>query len=285
MPSPVEDLAEPGSLPDGTPVRILSHRSVRSAAHLMGVGLRLAEIKALEQGIIPERYLRNFKTFDCAAQARLLNTKVAMVGLGGLGGHILDGLARLGFGIIAAADHDVFEPSNLNRQLLATQDSLGASKAGTAKARLADVNPAVELYVRQLYVEPDDFAEFYAGADIAIDALGGTTCRPAAERGAAQARVPLITAAVAGWTVLAATVLPGGKGPASLFCPDGNAKGPSAEETLGCLTPAIHVAAGLVLAEAVRIALGMPAQLGGPGGRMAAMDLERMSLERFELLG
>jgi molybdopterin/thiamine biosynthesis adenylyltransferase len=251
----------------------------------MGTGLRLAEIAALEQDIIPERYLRNFKTFDCAAQARLLNTKVAMVGLGGLGGYILDGLARLGFGMISAADHDVFEPSNLNRQLLATQNSIGASKAGTAKARLEDVNPAVELHVRQLYVEPEDFGEFYAGADIAIDALGGAACRPAAERGAAQAGVPLITAAVAGWTVLAATVLPGDKGPASFFCPNDNSKAPCAEDSLGCLTPAIHVAAGLVLAEAVRIALGKPPQLGGPGGRMAAMDLERMSLERFVLPG
>ncbi|MBI4803990.1 MAG: ThiF family adenylyltransferase [Desulfovibrio sp.] len=249
----------------------------------MGTGLRLAEITALEQGIIPERYLRNFKTFDCAAQARLLNTKVAMVGLGGLGGHILDGLARLGFGIISAADHDVFEPSNLNRQLLATQNSIGASKAGTAKARLDEVNPAVELHVRQLYVEPEDFEEFYAGVDIAIDALGGAACRPAAERGAAKAGVPLITAAVAGWTLLAATVLPGGKGPAGYFCPETKAKKPSAEDSLGCLTPAIHVAAGLVLAEAVRIALGKPPQLGGPGGRMVAMDLERMSLERFSL--
>jgi len=250
---------------------------------MMGTSLRMAEIAALEQDIIPERYLRNFKTFDCAAQARLLNTRVAMVGLGGLGGHILDGLARLGFGIISAADHDVFEPSNLNRQLLATQDSLGASKAGTAKARLDEVNPAVELHVRQLYVEPDDFAEFYTGANIAIDALGGATCRPAAERGAAKAGVPLITAAVAGWTVLAATVLPGDKGPACLFYPDANAKAPSAENSLGCLTPAIHVAAGFVLAEAVRIALGQPPLLGGPGGRMAAMDLERMSMERYTL--
>ncbi|NTU85880.1 MAG: SPASM domain-containing protein [Chloroflexales bacterium] len=56
----------------------------------------------------------------------------------------------------------------------------------------------MELHVRQLYVEPGDFAGFYAGADIAIDALGGVACRPAAEQGAAQAKVPLITAAVAG---------------------------------------------------------------------------------------
>lgn len=285
MPSPIEDLAQPGYLPDGTPVRVLPHRAVRSAAHLEGLSQRQAEIRALRREIIPERYLRNFTTLDCAGQARLLETKVAMVGLGGLGGPILEGLARLGFGIIDAADHDVFEPSNLNRQLLAEEASLGAAKASAAKARVQFVNPAVELQVLQLFVEPDGFADFYRGADIAIDALGGMACRPAAERGAAEAGVPLITASVAGWTAMAATVLPGGTGTAGLFCRSGASAGPSAEDTLGCLAPAIHVAVGLVLAEAVRLALGRPPLLGGPDGQMAVFDLERLSLDRFTLPG
>jgi len=283
MPSPIEDLAEAATLPDGTPVRILSHRSVRSAAHLMGTSQRLSEIEALSRQIIPERYLRNFKTLDCAAQARLLGTRAALVGLGGLGGPILEGLARLGFGMITAADHDLFEATNLNRQLLATEDTLGTAKAQAAKARVEQVNASVELSVRQLFVAPEAFAEFFAGADIAIDALGGMACRPAAQHGAAQAGVPLVTASVAGWTVTAATVLPGDAGPASLFCPDGKTPGPAAEDTLGCLTPAIHVAVGLVLAEAVRLALGRPPELGGPFGSMAVVDLEKMSLDRFSL--
>lgn len=289
MVSPALEMAEDGRLPDGTPVRVLKHRAVRSAAHLAGASLRLTEIEALRQGVIPERYLRNFKTLDCAAQARLLETRVALVGLGGLGGPILEGLARLGFGIVTAADHDVFEPSNLNRQLLATQKSLGISKAGAAQARANDVNPAMELTVRQLFVEPESFTDFFRGADIAVDALGGIACRPAAERGAAAAGVPLITASVAGWTAMAATVLPGETGPASLFCsgPDVD-KGdapcvPCAEDVLGCLTPAINVAVGLVLAEAVRLALGQTPRLGGPQGQMAVIDLERMSLDRFTL--
>jgi molybdopterin/thiamine biosynthesis adenylyltransferase len=282
-PSPIDELAQDAALPDGTAVRVLTHRSVRSAAHLMDVSPRQAEIEALERGIIPERYLRNFKTLDCAAQARLLRTKVALVGLGGLGGPIMEGLARLGFGIITAADHDVFEPTNLNRQLLAVEDTLGMAKACAAKARLEQVNPSVELSVRQLFVAPEAFAEFFTGADVAVDALGGMACRPAAERGAAKAGVPLVTAAVAGWTATAATVLPGAKGPATLFCPDGNTSGPSAEDALGCLAPALGVAAGLVLAECVRLALGQPPQLGGPCGRMAVVDLEKMSLDRFSL--
>lgn len=285
MSSPIDELAQPGALPDGSPVRILPHRDVRSVAHLMGASLRRAEIEALRLGVVPERYLRNFKTFDCASQARLLETRVAMAGLGGLGGHTLEGLARLGFGVIRAADPDVFEPSNLNRQQLATEATLGVSKACAAKERTGLVNPSVELTVSQLRVEPDDFAEFFSGADIALDALGGMDCRPAAEAGAALAGVPLVTASVAGWTAMAATVLPGGRGPASLFRPSGGNGGRCAEDVLGCQPPALHAAVGLVLAEAVRLALGRPPMLGGPTGRMAVLDLEQVHLERLCLHG
>lgn len=281
----MEDLARDGTLPDGTPVRILPHASMREAAQRLNLPLRQAEIEALNLGIIPERYLRNFKTLDCAAQARLLHTKVALVGLGGLGGPILEGLARLGFGVIVAADHDLFEPTNLNRQALATEETVGQSKAQAAKARVASVNPAVEFSTQQIFLEPEVFATFFGGADVAVDALGGMASRPAAERGAARAKVPLVTAAVAGWTVMAATVLPGAQGPATLFGSTGGQAGPAAEDALGCLTPAIHVATGLVLAECVRLALGRPPMLGGPHGKMAVMDLEKMSFDQFSLSG
>jgi len=281
----IAELAEEGLLPDGTAVRVLGHRACRSAAHLAGLSLRQTEIAALGAGIVPERYLRNFKTLDCAAQRRLLEARVALVGLGGLGGPVLEGLARLGFGRIDAVDHDVFEPSNLNRQLLATESALGSAKAVAAKARLADVNPSVELCVRQARLGPDDFADFFRGADVAVDALGGMADRPAALRGAALAGVPLVTGSVAGATAMAATVLPGWSGPASLFNPSGGASGPCAEDVLGCLAPAIHVAAGLMLAEAVRLALGRTPRLGGPSGRMAVVDLDAVSLDRFALPG
>ncbi|WP_243312222.1 ThiF family adenylyltransferase [Fundidesulfovibrio agrisoli] len=279
----LDDLAESASMPDGSPVRTISPRAVRSAAHLLGLSLRETEILALEREIIPARYLRNFNSLDCPSQAALLRTRVALVGLGGLGGPLLEGLARLGFGMVRAADHDVFEPSNLNRQLLATGATLGLPKARAAAQRVEDVNPAVELNVRQLFVDEAGFAEFFQDADIALDALGGMASRPAALRGAALAGVPMVTASVAGWTAMAATVLPGCPGPADLFCPGGDTGGLCAEDHLGCLAPAINVAVGLVLAEAVRLALGREPQLGGPHGRMVAVDLGTMSWDRFSL--
>lgn len=278
----IETLSRDESLPDGTPVRVLPHRAASQAARRLSLGLRRLEIEALRQGVVPERYLRNFNTLDRAAQARLLETRVALAGLGGLGGPILEGLARMGFGRISAADHDIFEASNLNRQTLATESTLGWSKARAARARVARINPAVEIDIRRLRIAPEAFAEFFAGADVAIDALGGVNARPAAERGAALAGVPLVTAAVAGWTATVATVPPGSAGPGTLFDANGP-QGRPAEDVLGCLMPAILVATGLVLAECARLALGRPPALGGPKGKMAVIDLEDVSLDRFSL--
>jgi molybdopterin/thiamine biosynthesis adenylyltransferase len=281
----LERAATTGTLPDGSPVRVVPHGAVDGAARQTGMPLRQAEIAALELGLVPERYLRNFATLDCAAQARLLRARVALVGLGGLGGHILEGLARMGVGQIRVADHDVFEPTNLNRQLLATEAELGVPKTDAAVRRVALVNPAVELEVWRGKLEGQDFVRLWTDADVAVDALGGVAFRPAAEAGAAAAGVPLIAASVAGWTAMVATALPGERGLAGMFFPHGQSAAPPAEDVLGCQPPALLVAAGLALSEAVRLILGQPPRLGGPHGRMAVVDLSSVTLDRLSLQG
>ncbi|GAB7078377.1 ThiF family adenylyltransferase [Megalodesulfovibrio paquesii] len=283
MASPVARHACPATLPDGTPVQMLPDAKTAALAASLGASLRQTHIAALRQDVIPERYLRNFKTFDCAAQIRLLESRVSLVGLGGLGGPLLEGLARLGFGCIRAADPDIFEPTNCNRQLLATTATLGLPKAAAARARAAAVNPAVETELIETRLAAADFPQFFAGATVALDALGGMDCRPDAERGAQAAGVPLVAGAVAGWTVMVATVLPGRQGLGCLFSQPGGQAGHSAEEVQGCLMPAIDVACGLMLAEAVRVALGQSPRFGGPEGAMAVLDLDRMSMDRFTL--
>ena len=94
------------------------------------------ERTALELGICPERYLRNLDAYSLAEQLRLLKSHAALVGLGGLGGYVLELLARAGVGSIRAADGDEFVPSNLNRQLYATRRTLCGYKAAAAAARM-----------------------------------------------------------------------------------------------------------------------------------------------------
>ena len=100
-----------------------------------------AEVLILQGGYLPARYQRNQQMIPTKQQLRLFQSKVAVVGCGGLGGYILEELARLGVGQIVAIDPDVFEEHNLNRQLLSTIDSLGVAKTEAAVGRIAAINP------------------------------------------------------------------------------------------------------------------------------------------------
>jgi molybdopterin/thiamine biosynthesis adenylyltransferase len=233
------------------------------------------ERAALELGIWPERYQRNNATYSLAEQLRLLNADVALLGLGGLGGHLLELLARAGVGRIRAADGDEFEPSNLNRQLYATRRSLGGYKAAAASARLKVVNAAVDFEPVAASLDEAGMTELARGAGLCLDALGGLSQREALQRAAAMAGAPLVTAAVAGASGIVATVLPGAKGPADFL-----GQGAGAEDSLGTPCPAVAMAASLMAAEALGILAGRGPALAG---KMLAFDLDRMSFETLSL--
>ena len=276
--------------PDGCQRLVLPYPAVldlargldRQRGRLHGSNVARVELAALTLGIPPERYLRNGSTYSLAEQARLLGSRMAMVGLGGLGGHALEILARAGVGHIRAADGDEFQPSNLNRQLLCTRRTLGGYKAAAAAARVKLLNPAVDFEPVAEFLDEPLMERFLAGADLALDALGGLSDRPALLRQAARAGIPLVTAAVAGQAGFVATVLPGATGPADLFGPGGanGAGGAGAEDTLGTPAPAVVTASALMSAEALNILCGRAPRLAGA---MLVFDLEAMSFERVRL--
>jgi molybdopterin/thiamine biosynthesis adenylyltransferase len=237
--------------------------------------LREVEIAALRAGVVPKKYLRSFAEFTAEDQVRLLAARVALVGLGGLGGLVLEGLARMGLGRIRVADGDTFEESNLNRQVLATAANLGRGKAETALARAAEANRAVELEAWPQSLDETSVEGFFSDAAVVVDALGGPGFRQDLRRAAARAGLPLVTAAVAGSTGLVAVVRPGGLGPADLLAPGAAAP---AENVLGTPAPAVFAAAAIQIHCVLDLARGRtPALLG----RMLAFDLADA---RFEIL-
>jgi len=260
-------------LPDGTACRVLTLSGVADAALDSGLALAEVESAALDAGIVPERYLRNLRAMSPAGQARLLRSSAAMVGLGGLGGSVLEALARAGVGRIAAADGDVFAASNLNRQVLAKTATLGLPKTAAAAARVRAVNPAVELVLVEGYLDERGMEGLLAGAGLALDCLGGLRDRPLLQRAAARAGIPLVTGAVAGWTGWVATVLPGARGPADLL-----GTGAAAENVLGTPAPAVLAVAALQAAEALRLLSGEEPALAG---RMLLFDLAGMTFEKI----
>src|SRR5512145_2203557 len=115
------------------------------AAKWFGQSLGEVEAAALGFGLLPGRYRRNRETVSTEDQLRLCRSRVAVIGCGGLGGYLIEELARLGVGTLVVVDPDVFEEHNLNRQLLSSPADLGAAKVEVARARIAAVNPAVQV--------------------------------------------------------------------------------------------------------------------------------------------
>jgi molybdopterin/thiamine biosynthesis adenylyltransferase len=149
----------------------------REAAKIHGVTLAQVEEAALLAGLLPARYQRNRRTFSIEDQLRFFRATVAVIGCGGLGGYIIEELARLGIGRIKAVDPDVFEEHNLNRQLLATMQTLGKPKAEAAAARVAEINPAVSLVALRERFSKENGMQLFEGVQIAVDALDSIRTR------------------------------------------------------------------------------------------------------------
>ena len=155
------------------------------------------------------RYQRNIPALTEAECNALRTKRVLVVGCGGLGGHILDQLARIGVGFIRAVDGDVFESTNLNRQLLSQMPLLGTSKANAAAAHLALVNPDVSVEAVEGFLTAENAPELIAGCDIVMDALDNIPSRKALAAACAEAGIPYVYGAIQGWVAQAAVSMPG----------------------------------------------------------------------------
>jgi molybdopterin-synthase adenylyltransferase len=268
-------MAREESCEGGPPLPTLSEKQLVDLASESGIGLRQVQMLALDNGITPARYLRNYRQLSLADQKKLLSSRVALVGLGGLGGHLLEWLARMGVGRIDAVDGDRFEECNLNRQLLCSERTMGMSKSEAARLRAVEINPAVEIEAVPMMLDERGFSSLVERSDLVFDALGGVRVKRMLLGAALNAGVPVVTAAVAGWTCMVTTVLPGHTPFPDLF---GESEG--AEVRLGCLAPVIGMAAAAQCSEGIRVLCGKGASLSG---RMLVADLAQASFELFEI--
>ena len=155
------------------------------------------------------RYERNLPALTEAECALLRRKRVLVVGCGGLGGHIIDQLSRIGIGALRVVDGDVFEASNLNRQLLSKVDLLGVSKAKAAADHIAGVNPDVDVEAVPTFLTEGNAAEILAGCDIVMDALDNIPSRRILAAACEKANVPYVYGAIQGWVAQVAVSMPG----------------------------------------------------------------------------
>ena len=155
------------------------------------------------------RYERNIPALTEEECLALQNKQVLVVGCGGLGGHIIDMLARIGVGSLRVVDGDVFEPSNLNRQLLSEVPLLGIKKAKAAADRIARVNPQVHVEAVEEYLTEANVWGLISGCDVVLDALDNIPTRKLLAEACAKAGIPYVYGAIAGWVAQAAVSMPG----------------------------------------------------------------------------
>lgn len=255
--------------------KVLSLDSVRELSKKYGVPGSVVEAEALNQGIRPLRYLRNQQGISVEEQIRLLRSRIALIGLGGLGGTLFNTFLRAGIGTIRCADGDVFEETNLNRQALCTPDNLGTAKTQAARDRADKINPSVKIESVPSFLTPKSLPTFVSGCDVVVDALGGLDDRRHLQHAAASANLPLISGALAGWTGYVAVVMPGETGPADFMGQDNGA-----EENLGCPAPSVDFIASVMAAQTLLLLAGSPPPLKG---KMLVADLYTLALETVSI--
>ncbi len=179
--------------------------------------VRRLEIDALRQGIVPHRYLRNMGTIGLEGQIRLLESTVAVAGAGGLGGWVVEGLARMGIGRLIVIDGDIFAENNLNRQALCTESELGRRKIEVAQQRVEKINSAVDCTGHFVRAGEKDFCKLLSGAEVAVDALDNMPSRFDLQRAAQALGIPMIHGAIGGWIGQVMTIFPGDPGLFALY--------------------------------------------------------------------
>lgn len=155
------------------------------------------------------RYSRNIKTLTVEENESLKNFKVSVVGCGGIGGYVIEMLGRLGIGKIIAIDYDVFEESNLNRQILSDSNSLGTKKVEKAQERMKAVNPHIEVQAINERLTDVNGEGILRNSDVVIDALDSIESRLMLEKLCEKLHIPLVHGAIGGWYGQVSTVLPG----------------------------------------------------------------------------
>ncbi|MFH1980610.1 MAG: ThiF family adenylyltransferase [Pseudomonadota bacterium] len=275
----LRDRARDAVRPDGLPYRSLSSDAAISTARSAGATLRQVEMAALRDDIIPERYSRNRDGLTRRDQLRLLESTVAIVGLGGLGGTVADILARAGIGRLILIDGDLFEESNLNRQLNCTVATIDSGKACAAAERIAAVNPGTETTVHSAFITSANAAALIAGADAVADCLDSLPARFVLEQAAHTLKIPMVTAAVAGAAGQVSLLQKGGPGLRTIYGDPANAPDKGVETVTGNLPFTVTAVAAIEAAEIIKTLLGRSSL----AGRLLILDLDEMLFDVIDL--
>ncbi len=270
----IDDLAEvEGEL------KVIPLGQVQTLAGEFGLSPREVELAALENRVLPRRYLRSFGTVGWEGQIALLNAAVAVVGLGGLGGNVVEGLARMGVGRLVLIDGDTFADHNLNRQVLSSERNLGRSKPESAQAHVAQINSAVEVVAHNLFITAENLPQLLADVEVVVDCLDRLPTRLMLQEAAQRLGIPMVHGAIAGYVGQVMTILPGDKGLRALYGAE-EVPQQGAEVQFGCPAATPMMTAAWQIQETVKIILKCGELLRH---KMLFMDAEMGAIEILKI--
>lgn len=207
------------TLPDqaGRNRTVIKEQQAYEIAAKHSVSLHDIYLSALKKKILPYRYIRNLESITIDEQLKLSESRVSIIGAGGLGGQVIVLLARLGIGNLAVIDHDVFDETNLNRQALSSIHTIGKSKAETAKEAVEKINPAVNVTTFYSRLKDTNAEKILTGSDVIVDALDNISDRFILEKYARKYEIPLVHGAVAGFEGQLMAIFPDDTGMENIY--------------------------------------------------------------------
>lgn len=268
--------------PAGRQAQILEDNNALKLADKCRCSIHDIYLEAMNSGIYPYRYLRNREAITLNEQIILAKSKVAIIGAGGLGGHLVLSLARLGIGHLVIIDRDVFDETNLNRQALSSTESIGFSKAESAARTIGYINPGVIVSPLIVKIDTSNADKILDGMNVVVDALDNISDRFVLEKAAKRLKIPMVHGAVAGFEGQVMTIFPDDPGLESLYGSnqaDKN-KSKSPEAILGVPAIAPSFIATLQAMEVLKIILKRGNLFRNT---MVHVDLESGQFNKFEL--
>lgn len=212
---------------------------------------------------------------DLDGQNRLRASHVVVLGLGGLGSPLALYLGAAGIGRLTLVDGDSVDPTNLHRQVIHAQDSIGARKVDSAKARILGLNPYIDVETVSVHADASNLQVPLASADVLADCTDRFATRFLANNLARQARIPLVSSAALGTEGQLTTIDPREPDNPCYAClvPDVPDHEPTCAET-GVLGPVVGVLGTLAAVEVIGVLLGWPDRLVGRLLRFQAKQMD-----------
>lgn len=238
-------------------LRIIDLTNIQAIASQTQSDILEIEITCLTRNIVPDRYLRNIGTIGIQGQLKLLHSRAAVCGAGGLGGTIIELLARQGIGHLTIIDNSTYAETDLNRQIMATEKDLGKSKVLVAAKRVNEINGAVKVTPVSKTIDSKTAVQLIQNADIVMDALDNVEARRSVVKACNEINVPFIYGAIAGFSGQLMAVFPGDKGVNSIYDTKDSKVRTGVETFMGTPTVPPAIIAAWEVQEAIKILTGI----------------------------